>query len=219
MRRGLLRLVWIVAILLSSAACGFGQTSRPVSDVSVFVQEAETALEGGRPDVAIDKLRQALEGDPQSVEARFMLGNAYAQKAQFAQAEEQFLETLKLDHDNADVRSNLGVIYYRQGKLNKAEEAFRAALTLKKGDAEIHYNLGGVLAALNRFDDAVAEFLTAKEIDPSLPEPYLGLGSVYKLQGKQDEAVAVLKEYLKRSQDPSWRQQAEQMLREMESGQ
>jgi tetratricopeptide (TPR) repeat protein len=61
----------------------------------------------------------------------------------------------------------------------------------------------------------VNEFLKAKEINPALPEPYLGLGSVYKLQGRRAEAVAAFREYLKLAQDPNWRAQAEQSLREL----
>lgn len=75
------------------------------------------------------------------------------------------------------------------------------------------------MAALNRLGEAESEFLAAKKLDPSLPEPYLGLGSIYKLQGKRTEAMAVLREYLRLSRDPTWRKQAEQMLRELGGGQ
>lgn len=213
-----IRFIWIATTLLGLLACGQSRGPVAVEEASTLVQEAKAALDSGQTDVAVAKLQEALKQDDRSVEGHFVLGNAYAEKAQFRQAEEQFLAALRLDEGNADARTNLGVVYYRQGKLKEAEEAFRAALALAAGDAEIHYNLGGVLAALGRFDEAVSEFLEAKEIDPSLPEPYLGLGSVYRVQGKREEAVAVLKEYVRRSKDASWRAQAEQMLHELESG-
>jgi len=211
--------IWVAVALLCLAACASGEPSAPAADTSTLVREAESALEGGQVDLAIGKLQQALGQDDTSVEAHFILGNAYVQKEQFAQAEEQFRVALDLDQDNVDARSNLGVAYYRQGKLQQAEEAFRAALSLKPGDAEIHYNLGGVLAAQNRLDEAETQFLEAKRLNPALAEPYLGLGSIYRLQGRRDEAMAVLREYLRLSRDPTWRKEAEQMLRELESEQ
>lgn len=211
-----IRFIWIATALLGLVACG--QNRGAVGEASNLVQEAKAALDSGQTDVAIARLQEALKRDDRSVEAHFVLGNAYAEREHFKEAEEQFIAVLRLDEGNADARTNLGVVYYQQAKLKEAEEAFRAALAVKTTDAEIHYNLGGVLAAQGRFDEAVSEFLEAKEIDPSLPEPYLGLGSVYKLQGKREEAIAVLKEYVRRSKDASWRAEAEQMLRELESG-
>jgi len=218
MRRRSLCVIWMAALLLSLAACAPGQV--PVSgDVSTLVEEAKTALDNSLPDVAIARCQQALKQDDRYVQTHFVLGNAYAEKAQFRQAEEQYLAAIALDQDYADAHCNLGVVYYRQGKLSEAEAALRRALSLKRGDAEIRYNLGGVLAALGRLAEAEAEFLEAKRLDPSLPEAYLGLGSVYKLQGKRDEAIAVLKEYVKRSKNAAWRRQAEQMMHELEGTQ
>ena len=204
----------ILLLLCSLVACGPGAPT-PSQDFSSLIQEARAALDAGKADEAVSKLQRALKLDPNSAEAHFLLGNAYARKEQFPQAEEQYLQALKLDEKNTDAQSNLGVVYYRQGKLQDAEKAFRTALSQQPNDAEIRYNLGGVLIAMNRTSDAMAEFLKARELNPSLPEPYLGLGSAYKLQGKRAEAIAALREYLKLSQDPAGQQIARQLLQEM----
>ncbi len=220
-----LRTLFGLTLVLASLALGVlacnsvspTSTLNPTAaaDVVALVNEAKTALQGGNANLAVEKLQQALRLDPNAEEALYLLGNAYTQQGQLPQAEEQFLKALKINGKDADARSNLGVVYYRQGKLPEAEQAFRAALSQKASDADIHYNLGGVLAAENKLDDAVSEFKKAEELNPSLAEPYLGLGSVYKLQGKKAEAIAALQEYLKRSQDATWRSQAEQMLKEL----
>lgn len=204
----------VACIFVGMSACGPTSEATPSGDAASLLQDARNALSAGNPDLAVSKAQQALKLN-KSAEGYFLLGNAYARKEQYGQAEAQYLEALKLNDKDADVRTNLGVVYYRQGKLQEAEKAFRAAVALQPNDAEIRYNLGGVLVALGRPDEAVNEFLKAKELNPSLAEAYLGLGTVYKAQGKNAQAISALQEYLKLSQDPTWREQATQMLREL----
>jgi Flp pilus assembly protein TadD len=213
MQRRILPVILALVLLIALTACEGAPA--PAGDPAALIQEGKTLLSQGQTDAAIAKLQEAVKVNPNAAEARFVLGNAYAQKEQFVQAEEHLLKAVQLDDKNVDARSNLGFVYYRQGKLQDAEKTFRVALGMQPNDAEVHYNLGGTLAALNRLDEAVNEFLKAKEINPALPEPYLGLGSVYKLQGRRAEAVAAFREYLKLAQDPNWRGQAEQSLREL----
>ncbi len=207
-------LLWI---LLGAAACGPAAQPTPSSDLATMLTDAKAALDARNPDLAIAILQQALRANANSPEAHFLLGNAYAQKGMFSQAESEYLAVLRLNERDVDARSNLGVVYYQQQKFTDAEKAFRTALTYKPDDAEIHYNLGGVLAALNRLNEAEVEFLKAKELNPDLAELYLGLGSVYKLQGRKEEAIAALREFLRRAQDPTWVGQAEQWLKELGS--
>ncbi len=108
------------------------------------------------------------------------------------------------------------MVYYQQGKLGEVEAIFRAILADSPDDAELHYNLGGVLAGQGRFDEAIAEFEQAIEMNPSLAESYLGLGSVYKQQGQNEQAITALHKYLELSQDPTWRQRAQEMLATLE---
>jgi len=220
-RRVLTLCCWIALILLLAGCAGTpaAAPATPSGDAASLIQQAKTAMDAGQTDQAISTLQQVLQSEPDLEEAHFLLGNAYAKQDQFTQAETQYLETLKLNPDHVDARSNLGVTYYREGKLDEAEKMFREALSKQPNDAEIHYNLGGVLAARNQLDEAITEFLKAKELNPSLPEVYLGLGSVYQLQGKKAEAVEALREYLTRSNDPTWRAKAEQMLRELGASQ
>lgn len=215
MSRCSLAIIAVALLVVGVAVCGCRTAGPPVGDSSTLIQEAQTVLDEGKVDAAIDKLQEALKIDDDSAEAHFMLGKAYHEKGLFAQSEQQFLRVVKLNEEDTDALSNLGVAYYHQGKLQKAEEVFQKALVQAPNDAEIRYNLGGVLVALGRAEEAVAEFVVASELDPAMAQPYLGLGTAYKLQGKRDEAVSALREYLKRSNDPAWRDEAEKMLAEL----
>ena len=215
MSRCSLAIIAVALLVVGVAVCGCRSAGAPVGDASGLIQEAQAALDEGKVDAAIDKLEEALKISDDSAEAHFILGKAYHEKGLFAQSEQQFLRVVKLNEKDTDALSNLGVAYYHQGKLQKAEEAFRKALAQTSDDAEIQYNQGGVLVALGRAEEAVPQFLAASELDPAMAEPYLGLGTAYKVQGKRDEAVSALREYLTRSNDPAWRDEAEKMLAEL----
>ncbi|MFH1084303.1 MAG: tetratricopeptide repeat protein [Chloroflexota bacterium] len=211
--------LWAVGLVAVAAlvACSSPTPAVPLGDPKALLAEGRLALDRQDFDLAIQKLQETSRADPQSVEAHFLLGNAYTKKDQWPEAEKSYLAALKLDANHVDARSNLGFVYYQSRKLDAAEKEFRQALALTPNDAEIHYNLGGVLAANNRYEEAVSEFRQATQLDPQLAEPYLGLGSVYSQLGRRDEAIAALRTYLGLASDPTWRAQAEQMLRTLEA--
>ena len=205
----------IASLVLLGALLGVVACTPVTGDPAALIEEGRTKLDSGDLDGAIQSLEQATQRDANSAEAHFLLGNAYAKKEQFSQAEQQLRKALEIDDSYTDARSNLGVALYRQGKLQEAEKVFRTALASQPNDAEIHYNLGGVLVALNKLDEALSEFHNAKALDPDLAESYLGMGSIYKLQGKSEQAISMLREYLRLSDDPTWREHARQMIIEL----
>ena len=208
-RRYLLALV-LVSLLL--AACS-GQPTAPTG-VIVTPQVAGSPVPSSIPNPKVSELEDQAAGS-QDAEAHFELGNAYAETGRYPEAEQAFSRAIEIDPNHMDARSNLGVIYYKQGRLTEAEELFRQVLQQTPDDAEIHYNLGGALAAQQKLDEAVAEFIKASEADPELAQPYLGLGTVYQAQDKRDQAIEALQKYIALSEDPTWREQARGMLRDL----
>lgn len=199
------------------AGCGPAtpREEAPSGDAQSFILEAQEDMDAGRYANAEQKLQQSLRIDSSSAEAHYLLGNAYARQQQYEKAEQSYLRALEIDASLTDARSNLGVVLYQQQRFDRAREAFEAVLQEQPDDATVHYNLGGVLATQNELDKAIEHFHRATVLDPQIAEPYLGLGSVYQLQGKNAQAIAALKQYLQRAEDPVWRQQAEQMIRDM----
>jgi len=214
--RGVLFIV-VVATLVGCAGAPSPEAGpTPEGNVQDLITEAKTALDSQNVSLAVQKLEQAIAIDSNSVEAHFVLGNAYTQNNQLDKAEELFTRAIEIDPNHTDARSNLGVVLYRQQKFPQAADAFRKAIELEPNDADVQYNLGGVLAAQGNFTEAEQHFLRARELDPNPPQVYLGLGSIYKEQGRKQEAIDNLRIYLEKASDPTWRQQAEQMLKELE---
>lgn len=208
--------IFLLIVLLPALAvgCRTMQSTAPTG-VIVTPQTAQSPVPSPIANTKIGELEGQAASHPNDAEAQFKLGNAYAESGRYPEAEAAFGRVLEIDPDHVDARSNLGVVYYKQGMLSEAEVLFREVLAEQPDDAEILYNLGGALAAQNKLDQAVAEFLKANKAAPDLAQPYLGLGTVYRAQGKRDEAIAALTKYVELSDDPTWREQAKQMLREL----
>ena len=211
----------VMLVLLGIGGCASEVTGTSTAEPSTasIIQEARHALEDGNVDAALDKLAQAERISGSSAEIHFLMGNAFVQKEELTRAEQEFSNALEIDASYVDARSNLGVVYYRQRRLEEAEQVFRKALEQLPNDAELHYNLGGVLLALGHVEEALDTFWTAQAADPSLAEPYLGLGNAYRLLGERDRAIAALQEYAERTDDPVWRAQAEDSIRELQGQQ
>ena len=130
----------VLAIALVLLGCG-GETAEPASpaDVQALIEQGRAAIDRRDYAAAIADLERAVRGNAKSAEARFLLGNAYAQSDQLDRAATELAEAVRLDGDHTDARSNLGVVYYRQGKLAEAQQAFEGALRQAPDDARVSH--------------------------------------------------------------------------------
>ncbi len=184
-------------------------------DAQTQVEAAQSLMDAGQYAEAIALLKQVIARDPASVEAHFLLGNAYANTSQLVEAAQAFKTVISLDPSNADAHSNLGVVYYRQGQLPEAAAEFELALSLSPDDAEIHYNLGGAYFQMGKLDEAIAQFEKALELNPDLPQPYFGMGNAYKLQGNREKAIESFEKFLQMNPSPELKAEAERQLKEL----
>jgi CHAT domain-containing protein/tetratricopeptide (TPR) repeat protein len=116
--------------------------------------------------VSLNSARQTATGE-QIPKVLNSLGYLYMEQEDYAQADAQFHQTLKIyraarnQKEESRVLLNLGVVQQRQGKHDEALALFRqsldAATTTKVVDVEIAAleGMGVVLTAQSRFDDAL----------------------------------------------------------------
>ena len=88
---------------------------------------------------------------------------------QYAQAEAQFTEALKLRPDFALAANNLGFVYYKQDKYREAAKWFENTLKIDPSRAVAYLNLGDALAKAGDADKAKKAFATYLELAPSGP--------------------------------------------------
>ncbi|MES2947280.1 MAG: polysaccharide deacetylase family protein [Pseudomonadota bacterium] len=95
---------------------------------------------------------------------------------QYAQAEAQFTEALKLRPDFALAANNLGFVYYKQDKFAEAARWFENTVKIDPSRAVAYLNLGDAYAKAGGADKAKKAFGTYLELAPN------GSGAAYARQ-------------------------------------
>ncbi len=145
--------------------------------------------------------RNAIELNPQMVNAHANLGNALMAQNRFTEAASSFLEATDLQPDLAPAWFMLGKAKYRLGLWLDAEVAFRKAVEFNPAWTEACLLLGNVLQFMGRFHEAVQQYeiLIQNQVDHS--EAYYRLAVSLSSMGKIDEAEACCRSALKLQPD------------------
>ena len=196
----------IVVVMVAVALIGRQMAMQRSEGTSLddLLQSGSAHLEAGEHADAIADLEAAVEMDPGSSEAHFLLAQVYNQTDELLKAAEEFRTVLALDPENAAAHHNLGVTYYQLQDPSAAVAEFEAALKLDPDDADTHYQLGATylvlalsadpMASANSelLDKAISEFETALETHEDMPEALIGMGNIYIHQADYEAAVEAL---------------------------
>lgn len=143
------------------------------------------------------KFREALEIDPQYVDAMVNLAKAYSGQQRFQEAAQQLTAALSLAPGRADLHAQLARAYVGLEDFDRAEEEAAAAIQLDKKEVTA-YNAAGLAAYyLGDLGEAVVNFSRATELDPTRHESHTNLGLAYfqmrSWNRARDEFKAALK--------------------------
>lgn len=103
-------------------------------------QEGYVAAMEGDYSRAVERIREAIPGDPRSGRYRYTLANAYMNLGRYPEAIQTFREVLAADADEvlrAYTYFRLGQIYQRLGDRAKMREAYTKVLAFATGEPEI----------------------------------------------------------------------------------
>ena len=121
------------------------------------------------------------------VRAQFLLGKAYYEATLFPQAEESFLEALRLDPRFPGVRLELGKVYISLRRTDEAIRELELALKDSPGDGDASYFLGGLLVQEDRLRRAFPTSSGQNRRSRTSGLPYFYLGKA-KLRLEQPAA-------------------------------
>ena len=102
----------------------------------------------GRPDDALNVLRQAIKQDPKRAEAYYNMGLAYRLKGQVELAIQSYKEALHHDASMMDAHFNLGNLLHELGRDSQAVRCYQTALELKPDFEPAIHGLQAAQAAL-----------------------------------------------------------------------
>jgi len=128
-------------------------------------------LELGRPDMAIEHFKKAVEIDPIYADAYFHMGTALAEARKWDDAVAAYKKALSLPTLTIpeSANQNLGLALYHLKRYQEAEQTLRFAISLDPKLQAAYYNLGLVFVAENRKEEATAAFRQASQLAPDSP--------------------------------------------------
>lgn len=121
---------------------------------SETLAEAQSALEHGSADEAIEILSSYLQTQPQDSAARTLLAQALASIGQNERAEEELRRVLQTTPNDPIALAALGEIYEREGQPEKAEPLLANAAKINRDDPQIRMEWAVVLVHLHKYAEA-----------------------------------------------------------------
>ena len=161
------------------------------SDVSPekMMASAKDYLEKDNPSAAIIQIKNLLSKNPNSAEARLLLGRALLESGDPVAAEVEFRKALELKAAPGQVAPLLARSLMAQGKADKVIEELANTPTANAEElAELKIALGQNYALLGNTDMAQKSFNEALEAKPDNMSAQLGLARLQAIKGNFTEA-------------------------------
>ena len=155
-----------------------GRSDARASLISVWRDEAHTAVREHDPEKALSLLLQARKISPKDPEVLYDFGMVALNMSLLPDALQAFKDALDLRKDDANVLYALGRTQMALANYGDARVIFERYGQLNPGDASGHYALGMTLEALQRPADARHEFEKSIELQPAQTESYFQLGRI-----------------------------------------
>jgi protein O-GlcNAc transferase len=148
------------------------------------------AHQSGRPSVAVELIRQAIQRNGRNPLYFSNLGTALRTARKLDEAVAAYRQAILVKPDYAQAHYNLAIILHDQGKLDEAVAACRQAIRLKPDFVEAYYNLGTALRLQGKLGEAVAACRQAIRAKPNFAQAHYNLANALRDQGELDQAIA-----------------------------
>lgn len=181
------RLVFVAAAVLLIVA---GLSVRRMNAYVVHAHIGTEALKRGKYDMAIREFNAALAQKQRLAEVHYLLGNAYASRKSYREAEASYLHAIGVDPKYERAYVKLGLIYLGMGRLKPAHTVLTKALAMNASDPEAQGYFAMALENLGREDDAIAAYEKTIRMNPQYAYGYARLAIIYLKRQRPQEALA-----------------------------
>ena len=189
---------WVCALAVTAAALCLGGCDSRGDTEQAHLQRAKDFKTEGKLQSSVIELKNALQKNPDSAEARWLLGEIYVELDQAPEAEQELVKAKELGFDEEAVQVPLGKALLAEGLYQRvlseieANPAFSPAsqsqITAVRGEAHL---------GLRQLDQGCGLFAQSIEVDHSYVPGYWGLSKCAGAKGNLPEARAQLQKALK----------------------
>jgi arylsulfatase A-like enzyme/Tfp pilus assembly protein PilF len=158
-----------------------------------LISQAMADGQHSRYQESIDKLKEVVKTEPNSVPAHYLQGLDYYRLKMYPQAADELQKTVQLSPDYALAFFNLGMAQAHAGQMDAAIATLRRTLQLDATNFEAAYNLGVAFLQKQELEPAAAAFRQSVTINPDLARGHRALGETLIYMNQVDEAVVELR--------------------------
>ena len=153
-------------------------------------------VRAGKPALAGEQFRKALELEPKDFDANHNLGEFYIQTGKIAEATPLLEQAQRVNPSSYNNGYDLALAYSLTGQRGQAEQQVQTLLQ-QKDTAELHNLLGQIEEKNGEFVAAANEYATAAHMDPS-EQNLFDWGSDFLLHRTYEPAIDVFQQATRR---------------------
>ncbi|MFQ5944968.1 MAG: tetratricopeptide repeat protein, partial [Anaerolineae bacterium] len=161
-------LVLVVAVLLVALLCK--ASSAQEAEADVFVARAVLAYEEKRYEEALAALKQALELDPNHVDALYYTGLVRTALGRLEEAAEALEKARALDPKDEAILFQLGVIYFSLRKYDQAQPLLEQVFAVKPTLDSLGYYVGFMRYRTKDYQGALRAFRAGASVDLNIQQ-------------------------------------------------
>lgn len=137
----------------------------------IKLELASGYFEAGKPEIALDEVKQVLALEPEFADAHNLRGLIFLQLNDLRTAEDSLRRSVALNGRDPNAWHNLGWVYCQQQKWTDSSSAFQRALAQPNyaGQPRTHLLMGLCQARAGQMADAVRSLTRSVEMDPANP--------------------------------------------------
>ena len=166
-------------------AVGLAPQGQYASDASKYL--ANTYLNLGKTEKAIDTYQQSMKIDPYNDATHITLGNLYFSLGRYEEAKDEYQAAVKLNPSATNYYS-LGQAYLELEQYGSAEKQFNIIKRLSPESGSGEFGLGLVRSRQERYDDAIHSFKSAINKKSDFYDAYTEMGYAHADMGETKEA-------------------------------
>jgi tetratricopeptide (TPR) repeat protein len=173
--------------------------------VGLLILAARANAAAGNLDRVEALLRQAIEVDPDRLQAYSLLGSLYARQNRLEEAKTSFRDVLRRNPKSIGAATMIGMLLESQRRVAEAEKQYQDVLAIDNHAAVAANNLAWIYVASNRkLDEALQLAQTAQQQLPDEPNVNDTLGWIYYHKKMATQAVSHLESSVQKApNDPT----------------